>query len=347
MKSITCITGIALWIATSMFAIAQETNKVDESILERIEVLEEGKQEIIDEEKELLSKEIRAIEEALANGDITADKAEILKQKAAEKRALNIENKVAILDNKIELLERNGENYDSFNVKVKFNDRKIFSRDNGTPSHFKRTFSSTVVAFGLNNAIIDGQSLDDSPYRVGGSRFFEIGHVWSTRVLKNAGWFRVKYGISFQFNGLKPEGNKYVETASGTPVLEEYPLDLDKSKIRQDNLVIPLHLEFGPSKRVERDGKTYFNHHNNLKIGVGGYAGFNLNTIQKLKFNDNGQDVKEKTKLNGSANNFVYGLSGYIGWDNMSLYMKYDLNPIFKNGPEQRNVSAGVRFDFD
>ena len=347
MKSITFITAIALWIASSMLAIAQETETLDESVLEQIENLEKGKQKIIDEEKRLLSKEVSDIEDRLAANEISANEAENLKQELAKKRALIIENKTAILDNKIALLKRNGDDDDSFGLHVKFNDRKLFNNNGSASNHLYRTFSSTVISFGLNNAIIDGQSLDDSPYRVGGSRYFEIGHAWTTRVLKNAGWFRVKYGLSFQFNGLKPEDNKHVVTTSGAPVLEDYPLDLDKSKIRQDNLVIPLHFEFGPAKRIEKDGKTYFNTHRQVKIGLGGYAGLNLNTIQKLKFEENGQDVKEKTKLNSSTNNFVYGLSGYIGWDTMSLYVKYDLNPIFKNGPEQRNVSAGVRFDFD
>lgn len=39
----------------------------------------------------------------------------------------------------------------------------------------RRTYSDFVMALGLNNAIIEGQSLNDSPYKIGGSRFFEMG----------------------------------------------------------------------------------------------------------------------------------------------------------------------------
>jgi len=46
-----------------------------------------------------------------------------------------------------------------------------------------------VLAFGLNNAIVEGESFDDSPYKIGGSRFFEIGWAWKTRVFKNSNFF--------------------------------------------------------------------------------------------------------------------------------------------------------------
>jgi hypothetical protein len=42
----------------------------------------------------------------------------------------------------------------------------------------------------------------------------------------------------------------------------------------------------------------------------------------------------------------VYGLNGYIGWGWTALYVKYELNPIFKNNPiDQHNISMGLRFD--
>ena len=74
----------------------------------------------------------------------------------------------------------------------------------------------------------------------------------------------------------------------------------------------------------------------------------NLGTRQKLKFNQDGEEVNQKLKANYNTNNFIYGLSGYIGYSQISLYAKYDLNTIFKNDPlEQRNVSIGIRWDWD
>jgi hypothetical protein len=49
-----------------------------------------------------------------------------------------------------------------------------------------------------------------------------------------------------------------------------------------------------------------------------------------------------------NSSNFIYGLSAYIGYKETSLYVKYDLNPLFRdNAVKQNNVSLGVRFDFN
>ena len=61
-----------------------------------------------------------------------------------------------------------------------------------------------------------------------------------------------------------------------------------------------------------------------------------------------GKDVKDKIKDGYNATSFVYGLSGYIAFNDTALYVKYDLSPIFKNQTiEQNNISVGVRFDMD
>ena len=112
--------------------------------------------------------------------------------------------------------------------------------------------------------------------------------------------------------------------------------------------MIPIHFEFGPSKKIEKEGYFRYSTHNQLKVGLGGYAGLKLGSRQKLKFEDAGEDVKQKLEGSYNTNNFVYGISGYIGFGDISVYAKYDLNTIFKNNPvEQRNVSLGLRWDWD
>ena len=49
-----------------------------------------------------------------------------------------------------------------------------------------------------------------------------------------------------------------------------------------------------------------------------------------------------------NTEDFVYGLSGYVGWGGTSLYLKYDLNPVFAEpNIEMNNISLGLRFDLD
>lgn len=330
----------------------------------KVAQLEKLKTDITTQEKEALKVEISEINERLEKKQITESEAQTLKEAAAKKRALNIENRVSILDNQIALLERNEGNVlaiDTLNysnrIEINFgkkdseNDRlfgvKIDNNEKRIPLKYDRkTYSDLVIAVGFNNAIIEDQSLEDSPYKIGGSRFFELGWQWRTRVFTNTNFLRFHYGVSFQFNGLKPTDNRFFVNNNGQIILEEFDVALDKSKLRMDNLVFPVHFELGPSrKKVGKETIRYTND-GKFRIGLGGYAGFNLGTRQKLKYERNGDRVKDKLKRDYNTSNLIYGLSAYAGFGDTTLYVKYDLNPIFQDAlVEQRNISLGLRFD--
>lgn len=328
----------------------------------KIETLKEQKTKITQQEKEALKYEVENINERLHDGSLKEEEANLLKQKAAEKRALNIENRIAIVDNQINLLERNQGKMlvlmeldtvtgKGIRLGVDINGKPaiIFKSKNWKREvrYDRRTYSDFVMAIGLNNVITEGQSLNDSPYKIGGSRFFEMGWQWRTRLFKNSNFVRLNYGFSFQFNGLKPKDNQYfVALENRQTELQEFEFDLNKSKFRMDNLVFPMHLEFGPSKLKTTDEKMRYSLRNQFRIGLGGYAGFNMGTRQKLKYDRNGDNVKDKLKRGYNTNDLIYGLSAYAGVDGVLLYVKYDLNPIFKDAAvDQRNVSLGLRFD--
>lgn len=358
MKTITLYSLVLLLSFVSQNISAQE-----EEYQRKIEVLQQVKEDIVRQEKEALKLAVEEINKQLRRDDITSEQAKILKEEAAKKHALNIENKVAIVDNKIALLRRNEDDviairkYDNDEddgiFKIDINGERIVSFNSKDwereVRYDRRTYGDPVIAIGFNNAIIDGQSLEDSPYKLGGSRFFELGWAWRTRVFRNSNALRLNYGVSFQFNGLKPKNNEYFVVSNGEAELQEFEFDLDKSKFRMDNLVFPVHFEFGPSKFSKTEKRIRYSIRNQFRFGIGGYGGFNIGTRQKLKYK-NAEDRKVKDKLKGGYNtsSFVYGLSAYIGFDGVQLYAKYDLNPIFKDAVvEQRNISLGVRFDLD
>jgi len=336
--------------------VAQET----EPLTEKSEKIEQQKEQVIQEEKEALKKEVLAINKRYNNGEITEEEAAKLKEEVAEIHASNIENKIAIIDNSVALSERAIIKITDDDVNIEFSsdpyrfklevfddEDPLFDLQLGYQKKYdKRTHSNLLVSFGFNNAIIDGESFDDSPYKIGKSKYFEMGWVWSTRLLKESNAVRFRYGFSFTFNGLNPTDNQYFVQNGDLTTLEEYPINLTKSKLRMDNLVIPIHFEFGPSKKIERD--TYFRYstRKQFKFGIGGYTGLNLGTRQKLKYTEDGNKEKDKYKKSYNTANFIYGLSTYIGVDDFSLYCKYDLNTIF-NSPnnKEHNISLGLRFD--
>ena len=341
--------------------LSQNLNAQEEPYQKKIAVLQRLKENVVEQEKEALKLEIEKINKRQNNDAISLEEAKRLKEDAAKKHALNIENSIVIIDNKISLLERNkgetfvisgSEEYEEGMFKIDINGERVLSfntKDRYRDVKYdRRTYIDPVIAFGLNNAIIEGRSLEDSPYKLGGSRFLELGWAWRTRIFKNSNALRLNYGVSFQFNGLKPKDNQYFVVEDGETALQEFEFDLRKSKLRMDNLVFPVHIEFGPSKFTSTDEKIRYSIRNQFRFGIGGYGGFNLGTRQKLIYRREGERVKDKLKRGYNTSNFVYGLSAYVGFDGVQLYAKYDLNPLFKDAMvEQRNVSLGVRLDLD
>src|SRR5690606_12884067 len=148
--------------------------------------------------------EVENIQQRLEAGKLNREEADVLKEAAAMKHALNIENRVAIIDNKIALLNReeeekltgeDGEDGKDGQSGWVFN----WDSDRSERKYDRRTYTDLVVAVGFNNALQEGQSLNDSDFKVAGSRFFELGIAWKTRVFQNSNWLRIKYGVSFQF----------------------------------------------------------------------------------------------------------------------------------------------------
>jgi hypothetical protein len=323
----------------------QDLQAQEEKVPQKTERLEQQKEQIIAEEKAALKKSLEAISLQLEDSEISPAEADRLREEAAKKHALNIDNRLAIAENESEWQLRNDEGITEKGEKSISSEKKI-ADESRTRSN--RTTSQLVIAAGFNNALKDGQSLNDSDFKLGGSRFFELGIAWRTRVFEDSNWLRLRYGISFQFNGLKPIDNRYFVEDGNLTVLEVYPLDLKKSKYKMDNLVIPLHFEFGPSNRSTSDRGTWFYTDKKIKIGLGGFAGVNIGERQKLKFDEGNNNVKQKLKGDYNTNDLIYGLSGYIGWGGTSIYVKYDLNPIFKDpNLELHNISLGLRFDID
>ncbi len=327
----------------------------------QIELLEKKKEAIISEEKEGLKKAVMLIEDRLESQKISLEEAQKLKETAAVKHALNIENRIAIIDNKIALLERNGLEKESFRAsfielglgsKYKNGGSRLFgvrfNKGNRPIKFDRRTTSDFVFAIGFNNAIQDGVSFDDSDFRFAGSRFLELGWAWKTRVFQNTNFLRIKYGLSFQINNLKPTDNRVFVDEDGQTTLQDFEFDLDRSKLRFTNLVIPVHFEFGPSRKTETEDYIRYSTHNKFKIGLGGYGGIRIGSRQKLKFNDGGDRIRQKIRSDFNLSNFVYGVSSYIGWGSTGIYAKYDLSTLFNDDqPEQHNISLGLRFDLD
>ncbi len=339
---------------------------------------------ITKEEKAALKIEIEAINKELEAGTLAKEQADAKKMILAEARSKNIENRIAEVqeelkdlvqqkvDGKIfapemqsrnsiefigvKLKEKDSIFYNGIKYKVTYKTSDSLYIDiNGIRKAVKsrgrvgdrRTTSQFVFAAGVNNLVTNG-AIANSDYRYWGSHFYEWGVTWNTRLLKNNNLLHLKYGMSLMYNNLRPTDNRYFVVNGDQTNLEVSSIHLDDSRFRNVYIAVPLHLEFDFTKVKDKDGKKIFKTHESVRFGIGGYAGVRVKSKQILEFNEGSRDVTQKTKGNFNANDFIYGVSTYIGYKSTSLYLKYDLNPLFKdNAIKQNNISLGIRFDLN
>lgn len=306
-------------------------------------------EKITKEEKAALKEEVEAVNVQLTEGKITSEQADKRKKELAEARAIRIEEKVTEAQNELNDLVQQKvggkiKAQDSTHIYViHWDPKKAKDSIHGE----KRTTTQFVFAAGLNNMMVDGK-LQDSNYGFIGSHFYEWGFTYNTRLMKNDNLLHAKYGLSVMYNNIRPRDNRSFVVNGDQTVLQTNAINLDESRFRNVYIVAPVHLEFDFSRPKVSDGKTYFKTHQGFRFGIGGYAGINVKSKQIIKYDQDDLDYKTTIKGDYNVNNFIYGLSSYIGYKELSLYMKYDLNPLFQdNLVKENNISLGLRFDFN
>tara|TARA_B110000503_G_C7101191_1_gene393843 strand:- start:412 stop:1521 length:1110 start_codon:yes stop_codon:yes gene_type:complete len=333
---------------------------------------------ITETQKDSLKTKVVSIDKRLEKGEITKITAETLKKEVAEYHASVIEKLVGAQERLLQLLVQ-----DKTNGKIASSDELITTEEvddntftigskvfrfnigdgnknesaerrkerSGSKHKKQRTTTTQVVfAMGVNNVLENDQlsSLNDSEYKLWQSHFYELGWTWKTRFSENLSNFYAKYGVSFLWNNLRLDDNQYHAKNGDITIVETFSNQLSESRLRHVQMNFPVHLEWNFSKnKTYNDGRVKYKTNRSARFGVGGFVGFKLGTRQYLEFIDaNGVDVKEVQKDNFNMNTINYGLSTYIGYRSTSFYVKYDLNPLFKD-TETRNISMGIRFDFD
>jgi hypothetical protein len=339
------LTGFLCLFLTEVFS--QETfEQRAKTIAAKIET-------ITKEEKAALKTEVEAVNAQLENGSITSAQAEEKKNQLAEARAKIIENRVSeaeaelktLVQEKVDGKIASNQHSFSFPGGYKNRDNEKQKEENGEP----RTTSQGVLAVGFNNLMTDG-SIAHSDFGYLRSMFFEWGATHNTRILKESNLLHFKYGFSFMYNLLTATENRaFVDTGEQT-VLATYPINLRQKDTYFKNvfITVPLHLEFDFSKTENKDGKKVFRSHRGFRLGLGGFVGYNINSKQFLSYKVDGYRIHEKQKGNWNIEDWNYGVSAYVGYKETSLYVKYDINPMFKNNAiDQNNISAGIRFDLN
>lgn len=352
-----------IFFASALLCLFASKTFAQETFEQRAKVIAERIETITKEEKDALKSEVETVNQQLESGQITQAQADETKSKLADARAKSIEYRVGIEESKLTDLvkekvegkvssDSDGRQFGFFwkssGKNTEANKKRMDSLNLYRSD--RRTTSQLVFATGFNNTVNEGDlgTLNDSDFKFNKSQFYEWGITFNSRLAKNSNLLHAKYGLSLMYNNLRATENRSFVVNGDQTDLVENPIHLKESRFRNVYLVLPLHLEFDFTKKKVDGDKTYFRSHESFRFGIGGYAGVNVKSKQILRYEVDGHKVKERTKGDFNVNNFVYGLSAYVGYGQVSLYAKYDLSPIFKdNTIDQNNVSLGLRFDLN
>lgn len=352
----------ALCLIIALFLLSTG-NAQEDSFEKKVEKISREIERTVQKEKAFLKEKVEKIQEEEAANNITKEEAATQKEAAAAYHAEQIETKVAALKKELETLVEEKANTAveqsaAFEEDIKeekvtihsFEDTFGINSCGDKNGYSKRTTSQFVLSYGINNVIIDHQisSFDNSEYKFWGSHFWELGWSFKTRLSQKASMAYIKYGGSFVWNNLKPKDNQYHVMYGDQTVLEVHPMHTSVSKLRNIQFIVPVHFELDFSKPyINEEGYKKDRTNRAMRLGVGGYGGFRLNTYQMVHYeNTDGYDVKEKHHDDFNIGNFTYGVSAFVAYKSFGVYSKYDLAPLFSNS-ETRNISIGLRVDIN
>ncbi|QBZ96738.1 coiled-coil domain-containing protein [Flavobacterium sangjuense] len=352
MKNFTLYLAVAACLVASKLSAQETFEDKAKAIAVKIE-------NITKEEKAALKVELETVNKDLENNVITKAQADQKKLELAEIRSKNIETRISQAQEELKDLVKQkvdgkiAESYNHDRFVISFSKHKTTEKykrwkDSIRNASERRTTTQFVFAAGVNNLVTD-KAVAHSDYRYWGSHFYEWGFTSNTRLFKNDNLLHLKYGFSVMYNNLRPTDNRLFVVNGDQTNLETSSVNLKDSRFRNVYVTLPVHLEFDFTKtKTNAEGKKIFRTHEGVRFGIGGYAGFRVKSKQILKFSDEGHDVTVKEKGGFNTNDFIYGVSTYLGYGATSLYLKYDLNPLFKdNAVKQNNISLGVRFDLN
>ncbi|EMY3548435.1 hypothetical protein AAIP55_000663 [Flavobacterium psychrophilum] len=349
--------NLIIYLTVFLCSIASSL-QAQESFEARAKAIATNIEKITKEEKEALKKQVEEVNVALGKNSITQQQADEKKMQLATTSANNIESRIAVEESKLselvkEKVEGNVGNVDTTRVFGRVLSISILDKEKKkkykNESSEKRTTSQIVIATGFNNLVTNGR-IANSDFGYLRSEFLEWGYTHNTRLLESNNLLHLKYGFSFMYNTLTPTNNRSFEVNGDHTnlVTNQFKLRKNDSYFKNVFITIPLHLEFDFSKSKTINDKVFFRSHRGFRLGIGGFVGYNTNAKQFLSYDLDGHHVNVKQKGNWNTNDWNYGLSSYIGYGQISLYAKYDLNPMFKNNPvKQNNISLGIRLDLN
>ena len=206
-------------------------------------------------------------------------------------------------------------------------------------AHYKASKFNFDIDLGYNSLnseeFMTGTEVPD--LKTLGSRYVSLNLHLNNQIGGRKSPFYIVSGFEFAFNNFMFDDNIVVSEVDKVTIFTELPdRNFEKSKLTYSSVNIPIM----PMFKFKRDGGK-----DGFVIGAGGFAGYRLGSHTKLKYEEGGKTEKDKTRDNFNLSDFQYGLEGVIGYGSLNLFVKYNMNDLFKDnrGPQANVISFGLR----
>ncbi|GAB3833050.1 outer membrane beta-barrel protein [Hymenobacter jeollabukensis] len=259
----------------------------------------------------------------------------------------NADRVEVFMNKKLGVTVENSEDANGDNVKVTINsDAKSDSVKHAKRESKRNKLTGTDFGVDLGlNALVNKKTYAPAgvaqPYdlRTWGSRYVALNWKFWARTGRNSPLY-FHLGPEVAFNNYMLEGSRYFaanDAAGRTDIVKDDVRNLEKSKLAVTTLNLPVGFTL---KFRDKDNDEVF------RIGAGGFAGYRIGAHTKLKYEQEGRTHKDKDRGSYNLEDFQYGLSGSLGVKGFDLFVKYNLNDVFKadRGPKAQNVSFGITF---
>lgn len=251
----------------------------------------------------------------------------------------SFEYKLERLERELDRLSERLEEDEEEDEEVQFNKKKP-----------KRTSSSFILEFGLNNYLMDNQfpDVNNELYAVNPltSWYVSLGSMNSTHILgplsldwgANVSWY------NFKFDNVR---TRVLKTNEGVLFYEDPSTDFEaiKSKIVVPYINVTLVPMFVFGKNRGSDWSPFSYHENDgFRLGLGAYAGYRVGGRSKSVVRSDGNRERDKNITNFYFNNWRYGARLQMGFRGVDLFANYDLNELFveDRGPNLNAFSFGI-----
>lgn len=181
------------------------------------------------------------------------------------------------------------------------------------------------------NVFTDGVPFNSSDFDLRNGKSFDI-NVWIVRqrygLTKNNS-FNLTYGFVIETTNFRYENN-ISHLKGGPPYVGHDTIQFSKNKLATSYFTVPVMLGI----------KTKPGGHNSFNINVGASVGYLYSSRNKQISDERG---KQKIKGNFNLKPWKVNLVGEMGFSGIKLYGSYSPTSMYKDGPDIRPYTIGLR----